>query len=228
MSEQPSKRTIIPNRTKVVEFRRARGWTQEDLMEAAIIDKRTMNRIESGRPVFIRTLQSVAKALEVPLCEIADGGVARADQVTDESLPRTEKVHGHSLATRTVKIDETTVIGKWEGTGVELEFPEGERMVGFTLEIASEAPGTFKVTGVVERVVNHCEESFEFEGEGKIHFQQYFELNYHFKNSEKRLGTFLLQQDITDTKLDGFAVGTSAVLGGKVTVTEVHLKKDEV
>lgn len=73
MSEQASKRTMRAKDSKIVELRKRRGWTQEQLMASAGIEsKKTISRAENGEFVFIKTMQAIADAFEVPLSEIAN------------------------------------------------------------------------------------------------------------------------------------------------------------
>jgi len=74
-------RTQIPDGEKIAALRTAKGWSQEDLMRrineiackthsnavpnAVVLTSRTIARVEAGQPAYLRTLRSIAVALEV-------------------------------------------------------------------------------------------------------------------------------------------------------------------
>ena len=60
-------RTVIADAQAVVAFRVGKGWAREDLARKAHRSLKSIDRIEAGQPVFPRTLEGVAAALNVPL-----------------------------------------------------------------------------------------------------------------------------------------------------------------
>jgi ActR/RegA family two-component response regulator/DNA-binding XRE family transcriptional regulator len=70
----PSGETVQPNGLRVIELRKARDWTQEELAGASDCSKRTIETIEAGnKSVLRRTLAAVAKALGVAPEQITAG-----------------------------------------------------------------------------------------------------------------------------------------------------------
>jgi len=67
------RRIIWIDAGKLRHCRRQRGWTQENLAEAAQLSARTISQIERGQPVFVSTLACLAKALEVLPSELVQG-----------------------------------------------------------------------------------------------------------------------------------------------------------
>jgi transcriptional regulator with XRE-family HTH domain len=55
---------------KIVELRRARGWTQEHLAEAAELEVRTIQRAEKDETKSAETLQAIAGAFDVDLAHM--------------------------------------------------------------------------------------------------------------------------------------------------------------
>lgn len=78
-------------RARLVAARRSKGWTQEELAEAASVTVRTIQRLESGETVpRLHTLRSVATILDLPLESVIkenDPKVAKSvsDQIYDDS-----------------------------------------------------------------------------------------------------------------------------------------------
>ena len=63
---------------RIVELRRARGWTQEHTAERMQLDAVTLRRIEAGRHfVTLRTLVRLANALGVPTRALLDDATLR-------------------------------------------------------------------------------------------------------------------------------------------------------
>jgi transcriptional regulator with XRE-family HTH domain len=60
-----AKRSDTPNGPAIVDMRRKKGWTVDDLANAAGLTRRTIQRIQGCNPVDIGTLQRVAHALNV-------------------------------------------------------------------------------------------------------------------------------------------------------------------
>ncbi len=71
-------RTVIADAQTVVALRMSKGWAREDLAQKSHRSLKSIDRIESGRPVFPRTLEGVATALKVPLEKLLATG-ARAE-----------------------------------------------------------------------------------------------------------------------------------------------------
>ncbi len=68
------------------EIRRARGWTQEQLAEAASIETSYLARIEGGtRRATLDKLSSIATALDVEIVQLL--GVGSATDITLRGLP---------------------------------------------------------------------------------------------------------------------------------------------
>ncbi len=55
---------------KIVELRRARGWTQEHLAEATLLEARTIQRAEKDETKGPETLQAIAGAFDVALADM--------------------------------------------------------------------------------------------------------------------------------------------------------------
>lgn len=71
MSEPAEKCTICANGSRIVELRRKRGWSQQDLADAAgLQDKRTVSNAERGKPVYLQTIRTIATALEVAVAAL--------------------------------------------------------------------------------------------------------------------------------------------------------------
>jgi transcriptional regulator with XRE-family HTH domain len=51
---------------KLRKLRTAKGWSQEKLATMSSVDRRTIQRAESGAPVALETLAFIAEAIEVP------------------------------------------------------------------------------------------------------------------------------------------------------------------
>ncbi|GIT81499.1 hypothetical protein LLS1_31680 [Leifsonia sp. LS1] len=58
------------NKARISELRRARGWTQERLADAAGVAVRTIQRLESGSDASPETLALIAGALQVPVSDL--------------------------------------------------------------------------------------------------------------------------------------------------------------
>lgn len=85
-SEKPTRsgRTVIPDAQAIVSLRMGKGWAREDLAHKSRRSLKSIDRIEAGQPVFPRTLEGVASALNVPLEKL----IASPDTV--HSLERAE------------------------------------------------------------------------------------------------------------------------------------------
>jgi transcriptional regulator with XRE-family HTH domain len=60
--------TIIANvGARVAEMRRANGWTQQDLADRLRMEPQSIQRIERGTNMTIRSLANIARALGVPM-----------------------------------------------------------------------------------------------------------------------------------------------------------------
>jgi len=58
------------NETRIVELRKARGWTQEKLAEKSTVTVRTIQRLEAGNDASLETLTLLARALQVPVRDL--------------------------------------------------------------------------------------------------------------------------------------------------------------
>jgi transcriptional regulator with XRE-family HTH domain len=59
---------------RVREARRRQGLTQDQVWQAAGVDRRTVQNIEAGREVKLSTLIRIAWVLDVPLAELLVDG----------------------------------------------------------------------------------------------------------------------------------------------------------
>lgn len=78
------KRTVIPKSDEVLRLRLARGWSQEQLLEeinrvsrtittiSPIESKRTLSRIENGKPAYPRSMQAIAQVFGVPVRSLVE------------------------------------------------------------------------------------------------------------------------------------------------------------
>lgn len=69
-SANPNPSTVIPNGVEVARLRKQKGWTQQDLAEAAGYSKRKIEAIEAGQPTRPATLKDVADALGVLVTDV--------------------------------------------------------------------------------------------------------------------------------------------------------------
>lgn len=79
------------NRTRIIELRQAKGWTQERLARESGIGLRTVQRLEAGEDASVETLSLVADALRVAVRDlftvIADETFSsRVDSLTDRAV----------------------------------------------------------------------------------------------------------------------------------------------
>ncbi len=65
------KRTLIPDARRIVDLRKNKGWTQQNLALKCGLGKRTIENVEAGRPVLVRTLDLLAQALGAEFAELA-------------------------------------------------------------------------------------------------------------------------------------------------------------
>lgn len=65
--------TVCPDGGTARRHRIERGFTQEELADEAGLSKRTIEKIEAGKPVYVRTMAEVAAALDVPLKQLLAG-----------------------------------------------------------------------------------------------------------------------------------------------------------
>jgi non-specific serine/threonine protein kinase len=73
--------SILPNGQEVKLLRRSRGWTQEDLARriqerAGSFSKRTLQNIEAGKPVHLRSIRLVAEVLGADVTRLLHGRFA--------------------------------------------------------------------------------------------------------------------------------------------------------
>ena len=66
MAKQPATRTVQALRVD-------RGWSQEHLAGAAGVSVRTIQRIESGAPASLESLQALAAAFDTEVTHLLDG-----------------------------------------------------------------------------------------------------------------------------------------------------------
>lgn len=66
----PVRRVGAMNETRIVELRKARGWTQEKLAEKSSVTVRTIQRLEAGNDASLETLTLLARALQVPVRDL--------------------------------------------------------------------------------------------------------------------------------------------------------------
>ena len=62
--------TVLPNGQAIEQKRIEKGWRQVDLARKAGISEKTMSRVERREPVFITTLELIARALKTPVNSI--------------------------------------------------------------------------------------------------------------------------------------------------------------
>jgi DNA-binding XRE family transcriptional regulator len=87
------KETCIANGTKIVNLRRAKGWTQEVLAKKAGVGRKTTYSCEHGNVCSPTTLGLIAEALEVEVSEIITGNTSAmqkhvidfSDLITDKT-----------------------------------------------------------------------------------------------------------------------------------------------
>jgi diguanylate cyclase (GGDEF)-like protein len=82
-----SEDVLRANGTFVKERRIIRGWTQEDLARKAGCSKRTIENVESGKPIAVRTLHEVAQALEVSPGELRYPDTRPPEDSCQEPVP---------------------------------------------------------------------------------------------------------------------------------------------
>ncbi|MGH7298447.1 MAG: helix-turn-helix domain-containing protein, partial [Polyangiaceae bacterium] len=63
---------------RVIELRRERGWTQEQLAERSQLDERDVRRIEAGENTTVHTLVRVAHAFRVSIALLFEPPSSRA------------------------------------------------------------------------------------------------------------------------------------------------------
>jgi transcriptional regulator with XRE-family HTH domain len=122
MGELASNRTSKADGSVIVKLRRARGWSQEELLRqiqelsrrdktvAKIGSLKTISSAEKGKEAYFATLNAIAGALDVSLCEIlanrSESSVPNTRYVPSGPNDRRPSLGGASNVNTDLTIDE--------------------------------------------------------------------------------------------------------------------------
>lgn len=81
----------VPLGERVRAFRRARGWTQDQLAQATGVSRSAVAQWETGRAGFTGKLRAIAEALEIPARQLQTGTAVEIPRRFGESVPISEQ-----------------------------------------------------------------------------------------------------------------------------------------
>jgi pSer/pThr/pTyr-binding forkhead associated (FHA) protein/transcriptional regulator with XRE-family HTH domain len=78
---------VLANAAKVRELRIARGWTQEKLSERVGCNKKTVENVEAGKPVQLRTLRVLSQVFGCTVLDLLADGFKAAEFDDESGVP---------------------------------------------------------------------------------------------------------------------------------------------
>jgi transcriptional regulator with XRE-family HTH domain len=115
--------THTPNGVEIRRLRILRGWNQEGFAQKVGVGKRTIERVENGRPTTIVVLKLVADALDVEVGTILGGAESNGDGHSQPHVIKTEGPEDELVNDDNTRHGESQVAIGIGAQGIQIRFP---------------------------------------------------------------------------------------------------------